>query len=316
MKRALICGVSGQDGAYLAHLLLGKGYEVIGTSRDAELNSFGNLERLGVRGRVQLLSMAPADFRSVNQAVLKAEPDEIYNLSGQTSVGLSFLQPVETLDSISVATLNLLEAIRFSKKKMRFYNACSSECFGQTAAPATEETAFHPRSPYAVAKAAAFWETSIYREAYGLFACSGILYNHESPLRHVRFVTQKIITGAREIAAGRAKTLALGNLSIERDWGWAAEYVEAMWLMLQQEQPGDYVVATGEKHSLQAFVAEAFRVHKLDWREFVTADASLLRPADILSGCGNPAKAKQVLNWQAKYRMKDVVAKMSDAQLF
>jgi GDPmannose 4,6-dehydratase len=245
MKKALICGVSGQDGAYLAKLLLEKGYEVYGGSRDAQGSSFSNLIRLGIKDQVKLESVALDDSRSVLQALMKNMPDEIYNLAGESSVGLSFQQPVETLESISVGSLNLLEAIRFVDSPIKLYNAGSSECFGETAnLPADETTPFRPRSPYAVAKAAAFWETANYREAYNFFACSGILFNHESPLRSQRFVTQKIVAGACHIAAGKQDSLHLGNISIQRDWGWAPEYVKAMWLMLQQDKPDDFVIAT------------------------------------------------------------------------
>ena len=201
MKKALICGVSGQDGGYLAQLLLAKGYHVVGSSRDAQIASLNNLVRLGIRDRIEVESVALNDFRSVLQALIKVEPDEIYNLAGQSSVGLSFQQPVETLESISVGTLNLLEAIRFTGKPIKLYNACSSECFGDIADAADEQTPFRPRSPYAVAKAAAFWEVANYREAYNYSACSGILFNHESPLRPARFVTKKIVTAACRIAS-------------------------------------------------------------------------------------------------------------------
>ena len=219
-KTALICGISGQDGAYLAQLLLNKNYEVYGTSRDAQISTLRNLEYLGIRNKVKCLSMSLTDFRSVLQVLTQVEPDEVYNLAGQTSVGLSFNQPVETLESIATGTLNLLESIRFIGKPIKFYNAGSSECFGDTCGlPADEETAFRPRSPYAVAKATAFWEVANYREAYNLFACSGILFNHESPLRPERFVTQKIIAAACRIAEGQCDKLILGNIDIQRDWG-------------------------------------------------------------------------------------------------
>ena len=232
-KKALIFGVSGQDGAYLAKLLLSKGYTVCGTSRDAQISSFRNLEYLEIRDRVQLESTALNDFRSVLQVLFKTRPDEVYNLAGQTSVGLSFEQPVETLESIAVGTLNILEAIRFIGEPIKFYNAASSEVFGDiNGAAADESTAFSPRSPYAVAKATAFWEVANYREAYGLFACSGILFNHDSPLRPERFVTQKAISSACRIAAGKQDKLYLGNIDIQRDWGWAEDYVVAMYLML------------------------------------------------------------------------------------
>ena len=246
MKKALVAGISGQDGAYLAKLLLQNGYEVCGTSRDAQMSSLRNLDRVGIREEVQLVSVALNDFRSVLQVLFKVQPDEIYNLAGQSSVSLSFEQPVETQDSIYLGTLNLLEAIRFTGKAIKLYNASSSECFGDLGGkPATEETAFRPRSPYAVAKSAAFWQVSNYREAYNIFACSGILFNHESPLRPERFVTQKIVRSACRIAQGKQQKLQLGNIEIQRDWGWAPEYVEAMYRMLQQELPEDCVIATG-----------------------------------------------------------------------
>ena len=311
MKQALICGVSGQDGAYLAQLLLNQGYQVCGTSRDAQMSSFQNLVRLGIREQVKLESMALTDFRSVLQVLKKIQPDEIYNLAGQSSVGLSFEQPVETLESIATGTLNLLEAIRFTGAPMRLYSAGSSECFGDTRGEAADEnTPFRPRSPYAVAKAAAFWEVANYREAYGLFACSGILFNHESPLRPERFVTQKIVAAARRIAAGDVQPLCLGNLAVKRDWGWAPEYVEAMYLMLQQEQPDDYVIATGASYTLEEFVATAFEAVGLDWRSHVVIDKSLFRPTDLAVGLGNPAQAKLKLGWEAQYRMSDVVRQM------
>lgn len=316
MKKALICGISGQDGAYLAQLLLNKGYTVCGTSRDAQISSFSNLVYLGIRDQVKLESMALTDFRSVLQVLTKIQPDEIYNLAGQSSVGLSFGQPVETLESIATGTLNLLEAIRFLGAPIKLYNAGSSECFGDTGDTAADETTpFRPRSPYAVAKATAFWEVANYREAYGLFACSGILFNHESPLRPERFVTQKIVATACRIAQGSKEQLYLGNMQIQRDWGWAPEYVEAMYLMLQQEQPDDYVIATGESTSLEDFVAAAFASVNLDWREHLVIDNSLLRPTDLEVGRGNPAKAKNNLGWEAKFKMKDVVQMMVKARL-
>lgn len=315
MKKALICGVSGQDGAYLSKLLLGKGYEVYGTSRDAQISSFRNLKALGIYDSIKFESMSLNDFRSVLQVLIKIEPDEIYNLAGQSSVGLSFQQPVETLDSISIGTLNLLEAIRFTGKPIKFYNAGSSECFGDIGdKSADENTPFRPRSPYAVAKSAAFWEVANYREAYGLFACSGVLFNHESPFRPERFVTRKIISAACKIAAGEQKNLRLGNITIKRDWGWAPEYVEAMWLMLQQNQADDFVIATGESNSLQEFVETAFQSVNLDWQEYVTSDSNLLRPTDLAVSKADPSKAMEVLNWKAEYKMKDVVRMMIEEE--
>lgn len=312
MKRALICGVSGQDGAYLAKLLLEKGYEVYGSSRDAQITTFAGLKSLGIRERVKTLSMAPNDFRSVITALSKVQPQEIYNLSGQSSVGLSFEQPVEAMESISAAVLNLLEAVRFLGKGVRLYHAGSSECFGDTGAtPANEETPFRPRSPYAVAKSAAHWLVSNYREAYGLFACTGILFNHESPLRPERFVTQKIVQVAKRIAAGSKEKLELGNTRVVRDWGWAPEYVEAMYLMLQQERADDYVVATGESVSLEDFIRFTFEHLGLDWKEHVVANQALLRPLDIVESRADPAKAARVLGWTARTRVRDVVARLA-----
>ena len=282
MRKALICGVSGQDGAYLAKFLLDKGYEVHGTSRDAQMSTFSNLTGLSIREKVHLHSMSLHDFRSVLRCLINIEPDEIYNLAGQSSVGLSFQQPVETLDSISVGTLNLLEAIRFSDRPTRLYNAASSECFGDTGGTAADESfPFRPRSPYAVAKSAAFWVVANYREAYGLFACSGILFNHESCFRPERFVTRKIVSSACRIASGEQEKLELGNTAIRRDWGWAPEYVEAMWLMMQLERPDDFVIATGETHSLDEFIATTFQKLNLDWKKYVTVDSSFVRPTDI-----------------------------------
>ncbi|MEZ0316345.1 MAG: GDP-mannose 4,6-dehydratase [Methylophilaceae bacterium] len=315
--RALICGISGQDGAYLAQLLLQKGYEVWGTSRDAQMASFSNLEYLNIRDKIQLLSMAPNDFRSVLLALNRSSPDEVYFLAGQSSVGLSFDQPVETLESISLGTLNLLEAIRFSDKPMRVYHASSSECFGNTGEQAAnEDVSFRPRSPYAVAKASAHWMVANYRESYGLYACNGILFNHESPLRPARFVTRKIIAAACRIARDKEKKLHLGRLDIVRDWGWAPEYVEAMWLMLQQEKPDDFVIATGEANSLNDFVSVAFEAVGLDWHEHVIADASFFRPSDLAWSQGDPTKASTKLGWKPQTRMRDVIFKMIEAEKY
>lgn len=315
-KKALICGVSGQDGAYLAQFLLTKGYAVYGTSRDAQMNNFRNLVTLGIADRVKLESMSLVDFRSVIQVLSTVQPDEIYNLAGQTSVGLSFQQPVETLESIAQATLNILEAIRFLNRPIRYYNACSGECYGDCATvPADHDTPFRPRSPYAVAKATAFWETVNYREAYGIYGCSGILFNHESPLRPERFVTNKIIKAACRIADGSVEKLRLGNLQVFRDWGWAPEYVKAMWLIMQQDQSEDFVIATGESHSLEEFANAAFAHFDLDWHDHVSIDPQLLRPSDIYMGRADPSKTSRVLGWSANYKMKHVVEMMIDAAL-
>ena len=317
MKKALICGVSGQDGAYLAHLLLEKGYHVTGSSRDATISSFQNLSRLGIKDQIELISIAGSDFRSVLQALVKVKPDEIYNLAGQSSVGLSFDQPIETFDSITVGTLNFLEAIRFLGLPVKFYNAGSSESFGNTGGNAANEiTPFRPRSPYAVAKAASFWYVDNYREAYHLFACSGILFNHESPLRPERFVTQKIVSTARKISEGSKEKLCLGNMDIIRDWGWAPEYVAAMWKMLQMDQPDDFVIATGQSHSLQDFVKQTFDILGLDWRDHVASNPTLYRPTDIAIGRANPDRAKNLLAWEAETTLTDVIRKMLADELF
>lgn len=313
MKRALIIGVSGQDGAYLADLLLKKGYEVYGTSRDHEASSFGNLLRLGIRDRISLRSMVTSDFRSVLTTLQSVKPDEIYNLAGQTSVGMSFGYPVETFESIMTATLNVLECLRLFPEPIRFYSAGSSECFGNTPTPASEETPFHPRSPYATAKAAAYYAVENYREAYGLFACTGILFNHESPLRPQRFVTRKIVSTAVRIAGGSGERLKLGNLDVHRDWGWAPEYVDAMWRILQQEGPGDFVIATGRMHSLHEFVERVFDHLGLKAEDHVDTDPALLRPSDITYSVGSPEKARRMLDWSARVDFNQLIRELINA---
>ncbi|MGH8254181.1 MAG: GDP-mannose 4,6-dehydratase [Steroidobacteraceae bacterium] len=313
--RALICGVSGQDGAYLCRFLHQRGYEVHGSSRDAEAGSFENLRRVGIYEHVVKHSMDSNDFRSVLQVLTRAAPDEIYSLAGQSSVGLSFEQPVETLESNSMGTLNLLEAMRILGKPIKLYSAGSGECFGDTNGEAANETtAFHPRSPYAIAKATAHWLVSNYREAYGLHASTGILFNHESPLRSRRFVTRKIVATACAIAAGSRERLTLGNLEIHRDWGWAPEYVEAMWLMLQQPHGGDFVIATGQQHSLAEFAAAAFSHLGLNWRDHTDSSPALYRPTDIAFSRGNAGKAAAVLGWRPNWTMAQVVRAMVDAE--
>jgi GDPmannose 4,6-dehydratase len=316
MKKALIIGISGQDGTYLAAYLLGKGYQVHGTSRDADLSGFYGLKKLGIHDKVYLHSMSLIDFRSVMQTVLQVQPDEIYNLSGQTSVGLSFLQPVETHESISIGTLNILEVLRFHKLSTKFYNAGSSECFGDTnEKPADENTPFKPRSPYAVAKSAAFWQVANYREAYNLFACSGILFNHESSLRPKRFVTKKIIETVVKISRGGKIKLTVGNTSIQRDWGWAPDYVEAMYYILQQDKPDDFVIATGKSTTLNKFIQKAFEYFNLNYTDFIEHDDSFARPTDLMFSLGNPLKAKKYLKWQAKYFVDDVIKMMIEDEL-
>ena len=284
---------------------------VWGSSRDAQTTSFSNLRTLGIDDQVSKLSMAPNDFRSVLSAIDRTQPDEIYFLAGQSSVGLSFEQPVETLESIVSGTLNILEAVRFLRRPTRVYNSSSSECFGDNGKePCTERTPFHPRSPYGIAKAAAHWLIVNYRSSYDLFACNGVLFNHESPLRPSRFVTQKIVSAVKRIASGSPERLELGRLDIVRDWGWAPDYVQAMWLMLQKDQPSDYVIATGEANSLQSFTSTAFELLNLDWRKHVDFSANFVRPNELEWSQGSPEKASNELGWKATFRMKDVVSEM------
>jgi GDPmannose 4,6-dehydratase len=314
--RALICGIAGQDGAYLADLLLKKGYAVTGTSRNVATASNGNLARLGIVDQVQLVSMATQEPDSVLDVLSKASADEIYNLSGQSSVGMSFEQPGETLDSIIGGNLNILESLRRLGRPARFYNAGSGECFGESQpGGASEGDPFRPQSPYAVAKAAAYWLVANYREAYGLYACTGILFNHESPLRPAKFVTRKIVAAACRISRGSGEKLVLGNMAIRRDWGWAPEYVEAMWLMLQQATPADFVIATGSSNSLGDFVSEAFATVGLDWRGHTETSRSLFRPTDVAEIKGNPARIADALGWKARHNMQSVVAMMVKAEL-
>lgn len=303
--------MGGQDGAYLSRLLLDKGYTVFGTSRDAVTVSFANLSRLGIRSKVITASMDVTDFSNVVQTIGKFRPDEIYNLAGQSSVGLSFEKPIETMESIANGTLNLLEAIRSHEKSVRFFSAGSSECFGDAGSiPANEETPFRPRSPYAIAKTAAHHLVENYREAYSIYACTGIQFNHESPLRSERFVTQKIVRTAARIASGSDEKLEIGNINIQRDWGWAPEYVEAMWLMLQLNSPQDFVVATGRSVSLETFIEQTFLYFGLNYKDYLLINSSLFRPADILVGRANPSKASQILNWQAKVDIEAVIENM------
>jgi|TARA_B100000315_G_scaffold242308_1_gene264352 GDPmannose 4,6-dehydratase len=316
VRRSLIFGISGQDGAYLAKYLLEKGYEVYGTSRNADANQFLNLKALGILDRFTPLSVDVTDHVSVFKCISEVQPDEIYNLSGQSSVGLSFENPVETYESIITVTLNILESVRLQEKEIRVFNACSSECFGDTGSSlAYESTPFQPKSPYAIAKAAAFWMTKSYREAHQIPACSGILFNHESPLRPDRFVTQKIIRASVEISQGNNQNLTLGNIDVVRDWGWAPEYVEAMHLMMKQEEADDFVVATGDSHSLKDFLSCAFSYFDLDWEKHVIIDKSLYRSSDICVSRGNPNKVQSILGWVSNFTLKDIVNAMIEDRI-
>lgn len=310
-KTALIFGISGQDGSYLANFLLAKGYKIYGSSRDKENSSFNNLEKLGIKNKIQFVTTAVENFPNVSNIIKEFLPDEIYYLAGQSSVALSFTKPAETLNSNILGILNVLEACRLMNKEIRVYYAGSSECFGDTRGiAATEKTPFHPQSPYAIAKTSAFWLVNNYRAAYNLFICTGILFNHESPLRPKSFVTQKIVLTAHRIANGSDEKLELGRLDISRDWGWAPEYVEAMWLMLQKKSSEDFVIATGQTHSLEEFVEEVFTQLGLNWQNHVEINNALMRPTDIAISKADPSKAMQKLNWKAKYKMREVVQMM------
>lgn len=315
-RTALICGIGGQDGAYLAAHLLSLGYAVIGTSRDASVNRFEALTRLGIRDRVTATSMSLVDVRSTLQVVAQYQPDEIYNLAGQTSVAISFDQPAETFESIIVGTLNLLETIRILRRSIRIYSAGSAEIFGTIGEqPAGVKTVLNPRSPYGIAKATSLWQVAQYRDAYGIEACTGILFNHESPLRPERFVTQKIVAAACRIAAGEQQSLELGDLSVQRDWGWAPEYVVAMHRMLQLDIVEDFVIATGHTSRLEDFVAAAFEAVGLDWKRYVRCDPALLRPSENRCGRADTTHASERLGWTARYKMPDVARMMVEARL-
>ncbi len=312
-KTALICGVSGQDGSLLAKFLLEKGYQVFGTSRAKK--NLSNLKKLGIETQISVLSLSLTDAHQALQVMESVKPDEVYNLAGQSSVGLSFKQPVETIESHVLGTLYLLEAIRNLGGYTRFFNAGSGDCFIDTGKEAANEaTPFSPRSPYAVAKVAAFFETKNYREMYHIYACTGIMFNHESPLRPESFVTKKIVQAACRIAQGSKEKLKLGNLTIRRDWGWAEEYVDAMWRMLQQDKAEDFVIATGQSHSLEDFVAKAFQAVGLDWKEHVEVDESLLREHEVLESKGDAGKAKEKLGWVARKKLQGIVFDMIQSE--
>ena len=315
-KVALIAGITGQDGAYLAHHLLKDGYKVVGSSRDAQNCDTSRLSRLGIEEDIELISLAPNDFRSVLKAITSTEPAEIYNLAGQTSVGLSFEQPVECMESIAGGTLNFLEVLRYLETPTRLFNAGSSECFGDTQKkPANEKTAFNPKSPYAVAKSTSYWQIANYREAYGIFCCTGILANHESPLRPKRFVTQKIIDGVRLIKKGESKELRLGNLNIWRDWGWAPDYVKAMHQMLKAPAAKDYLIASGQTMSLREFVSMAFSAAGLDPDPYLVTDNAFLRPSDLVYSSMDPRLIKEDFNWKAEVTPVEIVQYMYEERL-
>ena len=316
MKTALVLGVTGQDGAYLSHHLLGLGYRVIGTSRDSSVCDTSRLNRLQIVDDIELCSLSPNDFRSVLKTVSIYQPNEIYNLSGLTSVGLSFELPVECIESIATATVNLLEVIRYLGGGIRFFNAGSTECFGDIGnEPATESTLFQPVSPYAVAKSSAYWQVSAYRRAYNMFCCTGILSNHESPLRPKRFVTQKIVQAARAISESKQGTLQLGNIDVFRDWGWAPDYVKAMHLMLQRESPKDFIVASGSTSSLREFADYVFSYYDLDFNRYFKLDSSLLRPSDLRYSSLDPSAIRTDLCWSTLAGVADIARKLCSEEL-
>jgi GDPmannose 4,6-dehydratase len=312
-RRALITGVSGQDGSYLAELLLERGYEVYGLVRRT---SSPNLERLdGVRGRVQLLTGDLLDQTSLQRALQEARPQEVYNLAAQSFVPTSWSEPVFTAEATALGVTRLLEALRHVCPEARFYQASTSEMFGAAPPPQHEDTPFHPRSPYGVAKVYAHWATVNYRESYDLFAVSGILFNHESPRRGYEFVTRKVTSAAARIRHGLARDVRLGNLAARRDWGHARDYVEAMWLMLQQDEPRDFVIASGTTHSVQDLCALAFEAVELDWREHVVVDESFLRPAEVEDLVGDATRAREQLGWAPTTSFEALVREMVERDL-
>jgi GDPmannose 4,6-dehydratase len=313
-RTALITGITGQDGSYLAELLLEKGYRVVGMVRRASTENFERIAHL--RHRLELRQADLLDQLSLIDLLRDTEPDEVYNLAAQSFVPTSWLQPVLTTEFDAVGVTRLLEGIRLVAPKARFYQASSSEMFGKVReTPQRETTPFYPRSPYGVAKAYGHFITVNYRESYKLFACSGILFNHESPRRGREFVTRKVSDGVAAIKLGQAKELALGNLDARRDWGFAGDYVEGMWRMLQQPEPDDYVVATGEAHTVRELVEIAFAYVGLDWREHVRADPALLRPAEVDTLIGDASKARRVLGWAPRVTFRGLVEMMVQADL-
>lgn len=309
--KALILGVTGQDGAYLAQLLLSKGYTVYGTSRDVAGKPRSNPKKLNIDDKIQYLTCDITDYKSILTTLQATQPDEIYNLAGQSSVGISYELPFETIRSFTLGVLNIMEGMRFLSLNSRLFNASSGECYGETGSTlATEQTAFAPKSPYAVAKASAYWSVINYRQAYSLYACSGVLFSHESVLRNPNFVSKKIVSAACDIAAGKREKLVLGNLNIKRDWGWAPEYVEAMWLMLQQETPQDMILSTGHIYTLEDFVKLSFDAVNLDYKDYLEVSNKYVRPNDISCSAGSPALAQQYLGWQAQLTLPDITKLM------
>jgi len=320
MKKALITGITGQDGSYLAELLLKKGYEVWGIIRRSSSFHTGRIDHLykdpHEQPKLKLIYGDLTDGANLSTIINDIKPDEVYNLGAQSHVRVSFDMPIFTVNTDALGTLRLLEAIRSSNRPVKFYQASSSEMYGKVVeVPQTEKTPFYPRSPYACAKAYSFWQTLNYREAYGLFACNGILFNHESPRRGETFVTRKITRAVTRIKCGLQDKLFLGNLDAKRDWGFAGDYVEAMWLMLQHDNPDDYVIATGESHSVKEFVDEVFSYLDLDWQKYVEIDPRYFRPSEVDFLQGDASKAKKVLGWEPKVTFKELARIMTDADM-
>jgi len=312
--RALITGITGQDGSYLAELLLEKGYQVYGMVRRASTENFERINH--IRDKIALVQADLLDQLSIINLIDKLKPEEVYNLAAQSFVPTSWSQPVLTGEFNALGVTKVLEAIRLVNPKIRFYQASSSEMFGKVReVPQTEKTPFYPRSPYGVAKVYAHWITVNYRESYGIHASSGILFNHESPRRGKEFVTRKVTDGVARIKSGLADQLFLGNLKAKRDWGFAGDYVEAMWLMLQQKKPEDYVIATGENHSVQELVEIAFEQAGLNWKKHVKVDPKLVRPAEVDVLLGDSSLAQKKLGWKPKVKFEDMIKKMVDADL-
>ncbi len=320
MKKALITGITGQDGSYLTELLLEKGYEVWGLIRRSSTFGTERIDHLykdpHQGTKLKLVYGDLTDGGNLSTIINDVKPDEVYNLGAQSHVRVSFDIPVYTVDADGLGTLRLLEAIRSCDKKIRFYQASSSEMYGKVVeTPQTEKTPFYPRSPYACAKVYSFWQTVNYREAYGIFGCNGILFNHESPRRGETFVTRKITRAAARIKLGLQDKLYLGNLEAKRDWGFAGDYIKAMWLMLQQKKPDDYIVATGQTHSVSEFLDEVFGHLDLDWKEYVKIDERYFRPTEVDMLLGDPAKAKKVLNWEPKVTFKALAKMMVESDM-
>ena len=320
MKKALITGITGQDGSYLVELLLAKGYEIWGIMRRSSSFHTGRIDHLykdpHEKPRLRLVYGDLTDGSNLSTIINDIRPDEIYNLGAQSHVRVSFDMPIFTVNTDALGTLRLLEAIRSTDKKIKFYQASSSEMYGKVVeTPQTEKTPFYPRSPYACAKVYSFWQTVNYREAYDMFACNGILFNHESPRRGETFVTRKITRAATRIKLGLQEKLYLGNLDAKRDWGYAGDYVEAIWLMLQQDKPDDFVIATEQTHSVREFVEEVFQYLDLDWEKYVEIDERYFRPSEVDLLLGDASKARKILKWEPKVTFKQLARMMTDADM-